>query len=266
MPDGQKRDLVAELVVLRPELVRQALALTSNRADAEDLVQAAFERVLRRRDTLFPDTRLRAWAATVMRNLMIDQARHACRTRQEGNGGDLSNLPSPEIEPRPWWESIGERQVRQALAGCPPRLRETFELRHDAGLSLEEIARRTRAPIGTVATRLFRTRAHLRRVLTAQHAAKAGGPAIGAASVAAPPVTKPGQGRALVLAPAAWGGPEPLWRAATGGAPSSGQSRSRPRAASAGRAKHLTGGARPAGPDPRAVSGAAAGSAAARPG
>lgn len=44
-------------------------------------------------------------------------------------------------------------------------LREAFILRELHGLSYQEIAQLTGAPIGTVESRLYRARQHLRRIL-----------------------------------------------------------------------------------------------------
>ena len=49
-------DLLAQMATLRPTLLRHALMLTRNQADAEDLVQTAFERALRHRRALEPNT------------------------------------------------------------------------------------------------------------------------------------------------------------------------------------------------------------------
>jgi len=159
-------DFSRELVESRTELVRQAAAIMGSLSDAEDLVQSAMERALRRRHTLRPDTCLRAWLATVTRNLAIDQLRQ--RWRCERGHVDVTNMPGREQEPRPWWDDVEDQDIRRALDGCSPALRQAFELRHYGGLSLASIAARTRVPIGTVATRIFRARAHIRQVLAAE--------------------------------------------------------------------------------------------------
>jgi RNA polymerase sigma-70 factor (ECF subfamily) len=162
------RDLLAQMATLRPTLVRHALTLTRNQADAEDLVQTAFERALRHRHALEPNTHVAALLTRITRNLAIDKLRHAWRVRTTSDG--LTEIPGPEPEARPWWADIDSDEVSHALVGCPERLRETFEMRHYGRLSLRQISQRTGAPIRTVATRIFRARKHLRGALESKHA------------------------------------------------------------------------------------------------
>jgi DNA-directed RNA polymerase specialized sigma24 family protein len=78
---------------------------------------------------------------------------------------DLFEIPTREPEPRPWWSEVDSEDVSKALVDCPPKLRETFELRHYGHLSLNQISQRTGAPVSTVATRIFRARVHVRGAL-----------------------------------------------------------------------------------------------------
>jgi RNA polymerase sigma-70 factor (ECF subfamily) len=55
--------------------------------------------------------------------------------------------------------------VAAAFAALPPAQRETCSLRLLAGLPLEEIARVTRVPVGTVKSRLFHGLRRLRAAL-----------------------------------------------------------------------------------------------------
>jgi RNA polymerase sigma-70 factor, ECF subfamily len=161
-------DLLTELASLRPALIRHAMHLTGNLADAEDLVHAAFEKALRRRLALRPDTRLFALLSKITKNLAIDLFRQSWRSRATSD--DVSELPSRDPEPRPWWIDVEGDEVAKALVGCSPTLRETFELRHYGRLSLDQIALRTGTPINTVATRIFRARRHVRSVLESTRA------------------------------------------------------------------------------------------------
>ena len=65
-------DLRANLAALLPRLRRFGLALTGSGTDADDLVQNACERVLRRGEQLRDQSRLDAWIYGIMRNLWID--------------------------------------------------------------------------------------------------------------------------------------------------------------------------------------------------
>src|SRR5689334_3492940 len=58
-----------------PALRRYALVLVRTGARADDLVQDTLERALSRAQLYQPDTNLRAWLFTIMRNIAVTQAR-----------------------------------------------------------------------------------------------------------------------------------------------------------------------------------------------
>jgi len=59
--DASEDTIRSDIVALLPRLRRFALALTGNRADAEDLVQDTVERALRHLRQWQPGTRLDSW-------------------------------------------------------------------------------------------------------------------------------------------------------------------------------------------------------------
>lgn len=69
----------AELVNLLPRLRRFARALARQREDADDLVQAALERALTRREQWTPGTRLDSWMFKIINNAWIDEVRSRAR-------------------------------------------------------------------------------------------------------------------------------------------------------------------------------------------
>lgn len=169
-PLGPGLDVAAEIRELRPKLCHLAIRLTRNRADAEDLVQLAIVKALERRGRLRRHTNLKAWLRTVMQHQLIDDVRRARRRVPWGRQLEQLAGPDPrqgeaEVEGRVLWEDLSGEHVKQALAHCPLRLREPFELQQFHGRSLAEIATILGVPRATVATRLFRARARLRRLL-----------------------------------------------------------------------------------------------------
>jgi len=68
------------VLALLPRLRRFAVGLSRDRADADDLCQAAIERALLSREQWREGTRLDSWMYRIMRNLWIDEAR--ARTRR----------------------------------------------------------------------------------------------------------------------------------------------------------------------------------------
>ena len=163
-------DVAAQILVLRPKLRHLAVRLTNNWADADDLVQLAMVKALEFRGRMWRNTNLKAWLRTVMHHQVIDDSRRARRRVpwvQQLDQLPAPNVRAPDQEAEVVWEALSSDDVKQALARCPAPLRLPFELQQFQGLSLEEIAGILAIPRATVATRLFRVRARLRRMLTA---------------------------------------------------------------------------------------------------
>src|SRR3954451_17040303 len=84
-----------ELVALLPRLRRFARALCRDSTEADDLVQAACERALTRRDRFLPGTRLDSWLHRMMQNLWLDRGRTAQARREHldiDTVGDLAGV------------------------------------------------------------------------------------------------------------------------------------------------------------------------------
>jgi RNA polymerase sigma-70 factor (ECF subfamily) len=117
---------------------------------AEDLTQAVFLKVWANPDA-FRGGNFGAWIARVARNRALDVLRaRSARPEAEipddlGADHDLDDAVLSKIE--------GER-VRAALTALPEEQRMPIELGFFAGVTHEEIARRTGTPLGTVKTRI----------------------------------------------------------------------------------------------------------------
>jgi len=162
----QDAGLLDELIVrYQHRLLRYLLYLTSNREMAEDLFQEVWMRVLVRGAQFNGQARFDTWLFTIARNLVIDQRRK--RTTQsldelfEGSGDDDRPM-SFEIaggEPTPF-DRFANLEDRERIAAALLQLdsihREVLVLRFHEELSLEEIAKVTRAPLSTVKSRLYR--------------------------------------------------------------------------------------------------------------
>jgi len=157
--------LDALIVRYQHRLLRYLLYLTSNREQAEDLFQEVWMRVLLRGGQFNGKARFDTWLFTIARNLVIDLRRK--RTMQsldemfEASGDEdrpsgieiAADIPSP-------FEQCASGQDRDRLAAAllkmEPLYREVLVLRFHEDLSLEEIAKVTRAPLSTVKSRLYR--------------------------------------------------------------------------------------------------------------
>jgi RNA polymerase sigma-70 factor, ECF subfamily len=156
------------IVQYQHRLLRYLLFLTGNREMAEDLFQETWMRVLVRGAQFNGNSRFDTWLFTIARNLVIDLRRRKSMASLEEmceNGDDDRpfEVPSQEKSPFDHLATLESGQlVAEALLTLDPLHREVLLLRFHEELSLEEIARVTRAPLSTVKSRLYRGLAAIR--------------------------------------------------------------------------------------------------------
>ena len=155
-----ERDLLAIL----PRLRRFAASLSHDRADGDDLCQAALEKGLRARDQWQPGTRLDSWMYRIMRTLWIDEGRarqRAARTfAPEEAGADVGYAGDKAVE-----QAMTLSDVDRAMQALPPEQREAIALVLVEGLSYKEAAAILNIPMGTLTSRLVRGRGALIELL-----------------------------------------------------------------------------------------------------
>src|SRR5580658_5065068 len=172
---GLKRQdpgLLDELIVrYQHRLLRYLLYLTSNREMAEDLFQEVWMRVLVRGGQFNGQARFDTWLFTIARNLVIDQRRKRTMSSLdelfEGNSDDdrPMSFEVADDEPTPFdrFANLEDRQrIAAALLELDTLHREVLVLRFHEELSLDEIAKVTKAPLSTVKSRLYRGLAAIR--------------------------------------------------------------------------------------------------------
>jgi len=133
-------------------LLRYAYLLTRGR-NAEDLVQEAFLKALRKWDrTAAPET-FYPWCQTTLTRLHLNSIRRGIRERRayERHGQDDVHLDPESADPA----------IVKALATLPPRQRAATVLRFYEDLSVIEIAERMGAAEGTVKALLHQARQKL---------------------------------------------------------------------------------------------------------
>lgn len=160
----QRRSLGAELASMRARLKRFAYGLAGSMDEADDLVQAAYERALARLDQWQEGTRLDSWMFRIIQSIHINRF-HARAVRQ-GTG--------PTSDPDLLIGVDGERDavarltldaVRRHVWQLPEDQRAVLLLVVVEGLSYKEVAETMQVPIGTVTSRLARARMAIRRHL-----------------------------------------------------------------------------------------------------
>jgi RNA polymerase sigma-70 factor (ECF subfamily) len=145
--------------------MRYLLFLTGNRDTAEDLFQEVWMRVLVRGEQFDGRARFETWLFTIARNLVIDYRRkRTMNSLDELIDGVTEDDRSMTFEvvagdPTPF-DRVSNLEDREKIAAALLELdtlhREVLVLRFHEELSLEEIAKVTRAPLSTVKSRLYR--------------------------------------------------------------------------------------------------------------
>jgi RNA polymerase sigma-70 factor (ECF subfamily) len=149
-----------------------AMVLSRDRTEAEDLVQETCVRAVQAIESLRPDSNVKGWLFTILRNIWLNQLR---RRRAAPKIVELDvDESTAELaverskDPHALYVSKVEReQVREAIEQLSEEFREIIVLREYGELSYQEIANVLGCPAGTVMSRLGRARSKLRSLLSA---------------------------------------------------------------------------------------------------
>lgn len=134
---------------------RLALCRLQHTADAEDVYQDVFLRLLQQETADWDGERTKAWLIRTTLNRCADL--HRLRLRRPV-------VPLSEVAATS--EQTDEAQALwEAVARLPNKLRLPIHLHYGEGYSTEEIAALLRVPAATVRTRLHRARAKLKELL-----------------------------------------------------------------------------------------------------
>jgi RNA polymerase sigma-70 factor (ECF subfamily) len=157
-------DLTALVHEYSPLLYRVALSLLRNAAEAEDVVQDVFVRVLQRRRELSSIAELRPWLVRIAWNLALDRCRRI-RPQQMDETFAAALVSSDLAADQALDEAIRIRQVLQAMERLPQKERQALLLSAMDELSTAEIGAVLGGTESSVRSLLFRARAHLRERL-----------------------------------------------------------------------------------------------------
>ncbi|MFI1564251.1 RNA polymerase sigma factor [Streptomyces sp. NPDC020490] len=169
-PSKVRDEAFVEFVLPEVEvLLRVAMTLTAQPADADDLVQETLLRAYRAIDR-FDGEHPRAWLLTIMRRVEINRHRRRRPHLLDDPDTDLDRVPSARAVASPEDVVVGEgfeEAVGAALAALPDKHREVVRLVDIGGLSYAEAAEVLGVPEGTVMSRLHRARKRIRTQLVA---------------------------------------------------------------------------------------------------
>lgn len=173
VPSQERGEAVDEfqrrLIELLPRLRRFARAVSGDRIDADDLVQTALERALRKRAQWRPDTRLDSWMFTIVKNAWIDERRARQRAGRVLDAGADAQAVADPISPAAEMR-LEAAAAERALAALPEDQRLAVALVLVEGLSYREAAEILGVPAGTLTSRLVRGRMAILKRLQATEA------------------------------------------------------------------------------------------------
>jgi RNA polymerase sigma-70 factor (ECF subfamily) len=131
----------------------------SNPSVAEELFQDVWARVIQSRKRYRPKAAFKTWLYTLAHNRLVDHWRRegARPVEQSVSDDDGPVMEAADANPGPQ-RLVDLRdcleQLLQLVSGLPDVQRQTFLLRHEAGMSLKEIAEATSTQAETAKSRL----------------------------------------------------------------------------------------------------------------
>ena len=155
-----------KLLSIQGNLMNFALTLTSNREDAQDLLQDTTLKVLDNQDKFVDNANFKGWVMTVMRNIFINNYHKEVRAQSVVDQGTNiynvdtiydSGVDSPT-------GSLDIQEITSAINIMGDDLKLPFSM-YLSGYKYEEIANKLNVPLGTVKSRIFFARQELQRVL-----------------------------------------------------------------------------------------------------
>ena len=157
----QHQDFQDQLIAFLPKMRVWALALTRNRAAAEDLTQDVATKALVARDCFIPGTNFSAWVHRIMINHFISSVRNR---REFTDMDSMPDLPVPAAHE----DRTALRELGWALNCLPADQREALFMIVLQEKSYEAAAEVTGCAIGTLKSRVHRARLQLRVYLTGE--------------------------------------------------------------------------------------------------
>jgi RNA polymerase sigma-70 factor (ECF subfamily) len=162
---GEEQSLFEELFLpLLAAAYNLAFWIVGREADAEDVVQEAYLKALKRFNG-FRGTNARSWLLSIVRNTAYSWVKQHSHDSKVVSFDE--ELHTPVWDERYSRSHLQDRinQLHAALALLPAEFREILLLRDIEGWSYKELASILNIPTGTVMSRLSRARQRLRQEL-----------------------------------------------------------------------------------------------------
>jgi RNA polymerase sigma-70 factor (ECF subfamily) len=166
METSTSHDMGPAIIEHASDLRRYARFLMRTADQADDLVQDCIARALSRAHLYRPDTNLRAWLFTILRNIFITQSRKANRRRSYVAECIATNS---DATPPNQFHIVALKESLQLMKALPAREQQAVVLLGIFEMTYDEAARYSGIKVGTMKSRTSRGRANL-RILTASGA------------------------------------------------------------------------------------------------
>ena len=144
-----------------PRVYASLFSFTKSKEDSEDLAQQTFLKVWQQIESFRGDSAFFTWVYRIAINLAKNYVVSSSYKKQKVN----TSIEYAEIEISSYEniESVlmhdqSMEEIRNYINSMPESLKTAFTLRESGGKSYEEISNITATPIGTVRSRIFRSR------------------------------------------------------------------------------------------------------------
>jgi len=154
-----------------PRLFRYFLRVNGSEADAEDLLQELFVKLIEKICNYRHEGRFEGWIFCIAANMIRDEARRRSRRGEVMSFQDektgLKEIIASDEATAPEKLQFNEQvdQLQEALAQLPEVDREIIILRHYGQLSFKEIAEQYNIPIGTALAKVHRGLKRLHKLM-----------------------------------------------------------------------------------------------------
>ncbi len=149
------------IVNVLPNLTRYAYRLARNPHDAEDLVNESVVKALDRFSQFKPGTNLCGWMMTILHNEFTDRCRRKSRRGENANLDDWEDrAATPQTQDR----QIQAKQDIKAFGRLDRQQRRILMLAGYHGASYNDMAKTLGISLGTVKSKLYRSRARFKDI------------------------------------------------------------------------------------------------------
>lgn len=164
------QEFTQQLNKLERLLFAFALRLTSNRTDAEDLMQETSLRAFRHKDKFAEGTNFKSWISTIMRNAYINRYRKMKTRRHLNNSieNHSSAMENKNAIANQGEHNLRMKELKEMLDSVGDLYSVPFLLFH-RGFEYKEIAEKLNIPIGTVKSRIFLARQRMKKMIGSRH-------------------------------------------------------------------------------------------------